>query len=354
MLTGLRRGAKTRAMNHFQPIFSMEDLRARLKKVSNVDADAVNAVRAREPQLTKPPGALGRLEEIVEWLAGWQGRSIPQMDTPRVRIFAGNHGVVAQGVSNYPSEVTMQMVANFEAGGAAINQLCQLSGAELQVISLELDRPTLNFTEEEAMSEAEFVSAFNLGAESLPYETDLLCIGEMGIGNTTSAAAICYAIYGGRPSDWTGPGTGVSGQALENKIRVVKDAVSLHQDICGDGLEVLRCLGGREIVAMAGALVAARFGRVPVMLDGYVVTAAAAAINATTQGVLEHCMASHVSGEPAHRKLLQKLGKRPLFDFDMRLGEASGAALAIPVVRAAQACHTGMSTFSAAGVSNKD
>ena len=142
MFTESRRGAKTRAMYHFQPISSMEDLRARLKKVSNVDADAVNAVRAREPQLTKPPGALGRLEEIVEWLAGWQGRSIPQMDTPRVRIFAGNHGVVAQGVSNYPSEVTMQMVANFEAGGAAINQLCQLSGAELQVISLELDRPT--------------------------------------------------------------------------------------------------------------------------------------------------------------------------------------------------------------------
>ena len=232
MLTELRRGAKTRAMNHFQPIFSMEDLRARLKKVSNVDADAVNAVRAREPQLTKPPGALGRLEEIVEWLAGWQGRSIPQMDTPRVRIFAGNHGVAVQGVSNYPSEVTMQMVANFEAGGAAINQLCQLSGAELQVISLELERPTLDFTEEEAMSEAEFVSAFNLGAEGLPYETDLLCIGEMGIGNTTSAAAICYAIYGGGPSDWTGPGTGVSGQALENKIRVVKDAVSLLQYIC--------------------------------------------------------------------------------------------------------------------------
>ena len=341
-------------MSFFQPILSLDDLRARLKELPVKDAAAVNAVRVREPLLTKPPGSLGKLEEIVEWLAGWQGSYPTRMDTPRVRIFAGNHGVVSEGVSNYPSEVTTQMVANFQTGGAAINQLCEISRAELKVISLELERPTMNFTKADAMSEEEFVAAFNIGADSFPYETDLLCVGEMGIGNTTAAAAICHAIFGEQASDWTGPGTGVKGQGFENKVRVVGDAVSLHKLICNNGLEVLRCLGGRELVAIAGALVAARFGRVPVILDGYVATAAAAAVFSVSSNALEHCIASHVSAEPAHRRLLEKLGKQALFDFGMRLGEASGAALAIPIVKAAHTCHAGMATFDEAGVSEKD
>ena len=343
-----------RGMSIFDPFLSLKDLRERTVTLPGPDEKAADAAREREPQLTKPPGSLGRLEQISEWLASWQGRHPPLLERICVRVFAGNHGVVARGVSAYPAEVTVQMVGNFEVGGAAINQLCKTAGAELEIEALDLDRPTADFSKGAAMVEADFVSAFNTGVASLPTNSDLLCIGEMGIGNTTSAAAICHALYGGTPKDWTGPGTGINGAALDAKANVVGEAVALHQDICGDGLEVLRCLGGREMAAMAGAIIAARLDRVPVLIDGYVASAAAAALDATIPGALDHCLAAHVSAEPAHRMLLEKLGKTALLDFGMRLGEGSGAALAIPLIRAAQACHTGMATFAEAGVSDKD
>ena len=336
-------------------ITSMDDVRACLAGLPDPDAQAREAARAREPQLTKPPGALGRLEEIAEWLAAWQGRHPPTVEAVAVRVFAANHGVVAKGVSAYPADVTAQMVANFEAGGAAVNQLARAMGATLEVVALDLEKPTADFTQTPAMSEAEFAAAFQRGMTSVPAGADLLCIGEMGIGNTTSAAAICHALYGGAAHDWTGPGTGVAGAALDAKSRVVADAVALHGGAAtGDGLEILRRLGGRELAAMAGAITAARRSRTPVLLDGFVAGAAAAALSASAPGALDHCLAAHLSAEPAHAALLEKLEKRPLLDLGMRLGEASGAALAVGILRAAAACHAGMATFAEAGVSDKD
>jgi len=333
----------------------LDEIRACLLALPGSDGAAREAARAREPQLTKPPGALGRLEEIAEWLAAWQGRHPPRLETVAVRVFAANHGVVAKGVSAYPAEVTAQMVANFEAGGAAVNQLARAMNAELEVVALDLETPTADFTEAPAMTEAEFTAAFLRGMASVADGADLLCIGEMGIGNTTAAAALCHALYGGTARDWTGPGTGVSGDALDAKTRVVADAVALHGDAAaGDGLETLRRLGGRELAAMAGAIAAARLGRTPVLLDGFVAGAAAAALAATAPGALDHCLAAHLSAEPAHAALLQRLEKRPLLDLGMRLGEASGATLCIGILRAAVACHTGMATFAEAGVSDKE
>jgi len=332
----------------------IDELRRLLQGLPGPDGTAAGAARAREPQLTKPPGSLGRLEAIAEWLATWQGRHPPTLDSVQVRVFAGNHGVVAKGVSAYPAEVTAQMVGNFQAGGAAVNQLCRAAGATLDVVALELEQPTADFTEAPAMTEGEFIIAFNAGMARVPDGCDLLGVGEMGIGNTTSAAAICHALFGGAAGDWTGPGTGVAGAALDAKAQVVADAVARHTAVRSDGLEVLRRLGGRELAAMAGAITAARLKRVPVLLDGYVATAAAAALQAVSADALDHALAAHVSAEPAHRGLLERLGKTALLDFSMRLGEASGAALAIPLVRAALACHAGMATFAEAGVTDKD
>jgi len=340
-------------MPEFPTFKSLDEIRGLLAALPGADEAAASASRAREPQLTKPPGALGRLEEISQWLAAWQGRHPPSLERVAVRVFAGNHGVARRNVSAFPTDVTAQMVGNFEAGGAAINQLCQTVGAELAVVALDLDRPTADFTEEPAMSEAEFIVAFQRGMEAAPCDADLLCVGEMGIGNTTSAAALANALHGGAAVDWTGPGTGVGGVALDAKARVVAEAVNVHRD-ADDGLDILRRLGGRELAAMAGAIVVARFNRTPVLLDGYVSAAAAAALAAQTPGALDHCLSAHVSAEPGHRRLLAALEKVPLLDLGMRLGEASGAALAVSLVRAAAACHSGMATFAEAAVSDKN
>lgn len=330
-------------------ISSVSEIRALLARLPGEDAAAVAAWSARDPQLTKPPGALGRLEELSRWLAAWQGRHPPRLDTPRARVFAGNHGVAALGVSAFPAEVTVQMVANFERGGAAINQLCKTFGTELAVVALELDRPTADFTKAPAMTEAELAAAFQAGMDSVPDDTDLLVVGEMGIGNTTPAAAIPCALFGGSAAEWTGKGTGVEGAGLARKTEVVAEGVALHKG--QSPLEILRRLGGRELAAMAGAVLAARLKRVPVLLDGYVCTAAVAPLEAEVKGALDHCVVAHASAEPGHRRLIDALGTKPLLDMGMRLGEASGAALAVGIVRAALNCHTGMATFGEAGVS---
>ena len=332
---------------------SLEALTDALADLPGPDARAAKAAREREPRLTKPPGSLGRLEDICEFLSAWQGRHPPRMETPSTLVFAGNHGVCAQGVSAYPPEVTGQMVANFEAGGAAVNRLAATFGLALDVVPMRLDRPTGDFTEGPAMTETEFLAAFHRGMSCPRFGSDLLCLGEMGIGNTTSAAAICLALFGGRAVGWTGPGAGVAGRALTNKAAVVEKAVDIHRDRIVDGLRVLRFLGGFELAAVAGAVYGARLGRVPVFLDGFVVTAAAACLNAVNERALDHCLAAHVSAEPGHRKLLDKLGKTALLDLNMRLGEGSGAALAAALARAAVNCHVGMATFEEAGVSEK-
>jgi len=277
-----------------------------------------------------------------------------RLDRPRVAVFAGNHGVAARGVSAYPSAVTAQMVANFRAGGAAVNQLCRTFDAELRVYEMDLDHPTADFTAGPAMSEADCATAMAYGMTAVEDGIDVICLGEMGIANTTSAAALCHALFGGDAADWTGPGTGVRGAALDRKTRVVAEAVARHADAPDDPLEILRRLGGRELAAIAGAIVAARMGRVPVLLDGYACTAAASVLHRIDPGILDHCAVAHCSAEPGHARLLRSIGRTPLFDLGMRLGEASGAALALGLLRAAVECHTGMATFAEAGVSDRD
>jgi nicotinate-nucleotide--dimethylbenzimidazole phosphoribosyltransferase len=339
------------AMIAIAPLASFDGLRARLRQLPAADAAAAAAARARQAELTKPPGALGRLEELAIWLAAWQGREFPALERPLVLVFAGNHGVVARGVSAYPAEVTAQMVGNFEAGGAAINQLCRAAGAGLAVVALELERPTADFCIEPAMSEAECLDAFNRGMAAVPPTADLLALGEMGIGNTTAAAAIAAALFGGPAAWWTGPGSGLDRHGVAHKAAVVGRALTRHAEAFRDPLEVLRRVGGREIAALAGAILAARAQRVPVLLDGFVAGAAAAVLHALAPGALAHVQAAHLSAEPGHVRLLERLQLRPLLQLDMRLGEASGAALAILLCRAAVACHAGMATFAEAGVS---
>ncbi len=334
-------------------IQSLDDVGRALARMPAADGPAAAAAKKREPRLTKPPGSLGRLEALSAWLSAWQGRHPPTMGTPRAQVFAGTPGVAARGVSAYPPTVTAQMVANFEAGGAAINQLCKAFGVGFAVDALALDRPTRDFTEAPAMTEAECVDAFVFGMGAVTEGADVLCLGEMGIGNTTSAAAISFGLFGGTAADWTGAGTGVSGKALADKTAIVAEAVGHHRSKLDDPMQALRRLGGRELAAIAGAVLAARFRRVPVLLDGYVATAAAAVLEAACPGALDHCQVGHLSSEPGHRRLLEKLGKEPLLALDMRLGEATGAVLAVEILRAAVACHAGMATFGEAGISGR-
>jgi nicotinate-nucleotide--dimethylbenzimidazole phosphoribosyltransferase len=234
-----------------------------------------------------------------------------------------------------------------------VNQLCQSVDADLRVYEMALDQPTGDFSIEPAMSEADCARAMAYGMMAIEPGLDLVALGEMGIGNTSSAAAICLALHGGGAADWVGPGTGVEGPRLQHKIDVVDRAVAFHRPALGDPFEVLRHVGGLELAAIAGAILAARLARVPVLLDGYVCTAAAAVLQAADKRALDHCIVAHCSSEPGHRRLLGLIGKEPLLDLGMRLGEASGATLAIAVVKAAVACHTGMATFAEASVSGK-
>jgi nicotinate-nucleotide--dimethylbenzimidazole phosphoribosyltransferase len=333
-------------------IASMDQIRALIAGIPGPDGAAAAAAAAREPRLTKPPGALGRLEELALWLSAWQGRHPPTAERLRAIVFAGNHGIAARGVSAFPASVTAQMVANFTAGGAAINQLCRSFGIDLAVHALELERPVFDITMEPAMDEAEFVVAFAAGWEAVAADpADLLCLGEMGIGNTTAAAALCHGLFAGSAADWCGPGTGLDAEAVAHKSGVVAAAVARHAD-AADPLDLARRLGGRELAAIAGAVLAARHLHIPVVLDGFVCTAAAAPLAAVRADALDHCVVGHASTEPGHRRLLARLRKRPLLDLDMRLGEASGAVLAAAVVKAAAACHAGMATFAEAGVTS--
>jgi nicotinate-nucleotide--dimethylbenzimidazole phosphoribosyltransferase len=332
------------------PFSTVQEFRDVLAAAPAVDADAHAGATDRNSQLTKPPGALGRLENIAIWYAGWRGDARPTINAPQVIIFAGNHGVCAQGVSAFPPEVTVQMVANFEHGGAAINQLSKAFGAKMDVHALDLETPTADFTTAPAMTEAAFVDALQTGWNAVDPASDLLVTGEMGIGNTTSAAAVAAAVLGGDPADWTGRGTGVDDAGLARKTDVVARGLALHDTT--DPLNALRCLGGRELAAMAGAIAAARAHRIPVILDGFICSAAAAALHKAHDGALDHTVAGHLSAEGAHRRLLDGIGKEPLLALGLRLGEGSGGALAIGILKAAVACHSGMATFAEAGVSD--
>lgn len=333
---------------------TLAEFRSILESAPAADMTARQEAEARNGQLTKPPGALGRLEDLAIWYAEWRGNGRPSIEAPQVIVFAGNHGITAQGVSAFPAEVTEQMVLNFQHGGAAINQLSKAFGAKMDVHALSLDNPTADFTKGPAMSEVEAIAALQAGWDAVDPGADLLITGEMGIGNTTSAAAISAALFGGGAEGWVGRGTGVDDAGLANKARVVREGLDVNAAAVGDGLEVLRCLGGRELAAMAGAIARARAESIPVILDGFICSAAAACLQSVVSNALDHCVAGHASAEAAHGAVLEQLGKEPLLSLDMRLGEGSGAALAIGVLKGAVACHSGMATFAEAGVSDKD
>ncbi|MBL4875842.1 MAG: nicotinate-nucleotide--dimethylbenzimidazole phosphoribosyltransferase [Cohaesibacteraceae bacterium] len=325
-----------------------DDIRNLIRLMPEPDQAAFDAACERDALLTKPAGSLGKLEKLAFWVAMWQGRK-PQITRPLVAIFAGNHGVANQGVSAFPSSVTAQMVENFAAGGAAINQLCVAYDLGLKVFDLALEVPTGDITLEDAMDESSCAATMAFGMEAVAGGTDLLCIGEMGIANTTVASAIYLALYGGEAEDWIGRGTGVDDDGLKRKADAVRKAVSrLNGE--KDPLEILRIVGGRELAAMAGAIIAARSQRIPVILDGFVATAAAAIIQSIRPDALDHCLMAHVSAESAHKTVLEKMGKEPLLDLGMRLGEGSGAALAASIVKGAVATHSDMATFADAGV----
>jgi nicotinate-nucleotide--dimethylbenzimidazole phosphoribosyltransferase len=332
---------------------SFADLRAVCLDLPSGHPAASAAAAQREDTLTKPPGSLGRLEDLVAWLAHWQGHAPPRLDRVDILVFAGNHGVTKQGVSAYPAEVTAQMVANFAAGGAAINQLARAAGARLRVIPLSLEQPTADFTQAPALTEPEFLAAVAAGYNAVSADCDIICLGEMGIGNTTAAAALAAAVFGGRGTRWAGRGTGIDDEGLQRKRAVIDSALDRHAALLNDPIKIAAALGGRELAAILGAALAARRQNIPVLLDGFVCTAAVAPLWKLRSDTLAHALAGHVSAEAGHRMLLDELSLKPLVDLNMRLGEASGAAVALLILRAALACHTGMATFAEAGVSDK-
>ena len=333
------------------PLSSISSYFDAVQTLTAPDQSAIDGALDRQGQLTKPPGSLGRLEELAVWMAGWQGKVKPEINNAACLIFAGNHGVAALGVSAFPSDVTVQMVGNFAAGGAAINQLTKSAGASLDVIALDLDNPTADFTQGAAMSDDEVLDAMNKGAAAIPENADMLLVGEMGIANTTAAAAVSLACLGGEAKDWVGPGTGVDDKGIQLKADVVSKGQSANQDKLDTGFGILSAFAGREMAAIAGAVLAARHRHIPVLLDGYISTASALPLLKDNPSALDHALISHRSQEPGHHRIIEATQKQPLLDLGLRLGEGSGAATALPLLKSALAAHNGMATFAEAGVS---
>lgn len=327
-----------------------DDIRALFERQTQPDLEARSRAALRNANLLKPTGSLGQLEEIALFLAGWQGVEKPAINRPIVALFAGNHGVHAQGVSRWPMEITQTMVDTFMQGGAAINQLCALHGLGLKVFDLALDMPVGDFSQEAAMDEKGCAATIAFGMEAIAGGVDLVCLGEMGIANTTSASAIYAALFGGEVEEWVGDGAGADAEQRARKITAIKAGLELHASKLSDPLEVLRCLGGREIAAMAGTILSARAERIVVVVDGFVATAAAAVLYKIDPASLDHCLFAHVSAEQAHHKALDAMGATALLDLGMRLGEGTGAALAASLVKSAAATHSGMATFADIGL----
>lgn len=314
------------------------------------DESARASVARRATAVLRPTGALARLDETAAWLAAWQRTPVPSVTRPSLIVFAGDHGVVSEGVSAYPTEVTAAMLGALRDGVATATVLAADVGADVQVVDCGVGHPTGNIAIEPAMDADRFTACFERGRSAVRNtDSDLLILGEMGIGNTTAAAAVASSLYGLTPDDWTGRGTGIDDRVLARKIAVVGRA----RDRVGsrDAMEILRRLGGTEMVAIAGAVVQARLMSLPVVLDGFVVTASAAALEAAHAGMLDHCIAGHRSPEPGHGLLLEKLGKEPLLDLGLRLGEGSGALAAVPLIRMAASAVTDVATFEERGLS---
>jgi nicotinate-nucleotide--dimethylbenzimidazole phosphoribosyltransferase len=336
-------------------------------------AEAERAARSRQDVLTKPQGALGRLEDLSVWVCGCQGVCPPrQFSRARVVVFAGDHGVARTGVSAYPAEVTAQMVANIDSGGAAVNVLAGIAGATVRVVDVSVDcdeplsdqigafkirRGSGNIAAEDAMTEAETVAAVTAGRRLADDEVDsgadLLIAGDMGIGNTTPTAVLIAALTGTEPVTVVGRGTGIDDAGWARKTAAVRDALYRARDATADPLALLRICGGADIAAMAGFCAQAAIRRTPVLLDGVVVTAAALVAERLAPGARLWWQAGHRSTEPAHSIALAHLGFEPIVDLGMRLGEGSGAAVALPILRAAVATLSSMATFGEAAVSDR-
>ncbi len=325
---------------------TVSELRAELADAPRIESDAVLAIDARIGDILRPAGALARLDETARWMAGWQRTSAPSVDRPAALVFAADHGVIAEGVSAYPAEVTAAMFAAFEAKKASISAIAAVAGAAVHAIDVGVGRPTNNLRIEAALSQERFSEAFEAGRSAVrSTHTDLLILGEMGIGNTTAAAAVCAALLGPETSPFVGRGTGIDDAALETKVRVVAEAVRRIAAVT-DPLEVLREVGGAELVAIAGALVEARMSSIPVLLDGYIATSPALVLHQISSDLVANCRAGHRSAEPGHRLVLEHLGLDPLLTLDMRLGEASGAMAAVPLVAMACKLVTDVPTFA--------
>jgi nicotinate-nucleotide--dimethylbenzimidazole phosphoribosyltransferase len=333
---------------------------------------AEQAAETRQSMLTKPPGALGRLERLAVRLAALQGTERPNAGNVYIAVFAADHGVAAEGISAFPQSVTAEMVRNFARGGAAISVLARELGATLEVVNLgtvnhpdaldgvknyDLGRGTANFTVEPAMTEHQLACALHAGRHAAERaklgDAHVFIGGEMGIGNTTAAAALACALLDAAPEELAGPGTGLDGNGVKRKADVIRRALALHQPYLSSPLDVLRRLGGFEIAALAGSYIACAQMGVPVLVDGFIASSAALAAARLRPGIEEWLLLSHASAEPGHRSILRALGATPLLDLGLRLGEGSGAAVAIPLLRMACALHNGMATFAEAGVSNK-
>lgn len=350
----------------------MMSLKTTLQEIHPIEPRWIESARQRQLELTKPPGSLGRLEEIANRCVAIRESFELTAGRPRIVLFAADHGVCAEGVSPYPQEVTAQMVLNFLRGGAAINAFARSGGIELKVVDVGVATPvaasselisrraasgTRNFCEEPAMTEGEMNAALETGialaGDSVTARCDLLGFGEMGIGNTTSASAIAATLTGQPAEVVVGGGAGADEACLERKRSAVRRALALHASGLGDALGILRCVGGLEIAAMCGFCLGAAARRVPVVTDGFIATAAAALAVRMAPACSGYLFASHRSAEPGHAHLLAILQQEPLFDLGMRLGEGTGAALAMKLIQTAVAAFTGMATFASAGVSNK-
>lgn len=336
-----------------------------------ISAVHCEAAIARQAQLTKPTGALGRLEQLAIELAGLQATECPRAARVPIIIFAGDHGIVAQGVSAYPQAVTIAMMANFAAGGAAISVLAREFGSPLEVVDagtlaeaampgIVTDKPrhgTRDFSLEAALTPAELAFAFETGrravARAEANQPDILIFGEMGIGNTTASAAIAASLLGLSAEEIVGSGTGVDAAGRAHKARVIDAAIARH-GVAGASPENILCaVGGLEIAAISGAIVAAAQARIPVLIDGFIVSVAALAAVRLNPSCQPFLLFSHQSAEQGHRLVLRALNVQPLVSLDLRLGEGSGAAIALPLVRSACALHNGMATFAQANVPDR-
>ena len=309
------------------------------------DEAAFEQVVQRAHDILRPLGALARLDEVAAWVAGWQRTPTPAVHKPAALIFAADHGVTAAGVSKYPTDVTAAMLTAYRAGKSTVSAFAKVAGASVDAIDVGVGRPTGDIRYESAMDAQRFDEAIASGRDAvMELDADLLVLGEMGIGNTTAAAAVAAALGGGEVAAWVGRGTGVDDEGLSRKREAVREAVTRIVGVL-DPFEVLREVGGAELVAMAAAIVAARHRQLPVLIDGYVVTSAALPLAIASTDALDHCLVGHCSSEPGHRRLLERLGKQPLLDLEMRLGEGSGAMAAVPLVAMACAGITEVPTF---------